>query len=385
MLRYITLAGLMVLPLLFVGCGGGDGKGTGGNVGGRGTGTETTASPKTTAGKKRLIFLTNGDDPFWDTCNAGLQDGAKQMKLEAAGYSIVMDKGNFKIDGQIDKLRQYATEPDIVGIAISVVQADNKTIADELKALQAQGKKVITVDGDLNRMRFRDSRTYYIGTDNFVGGKTLGTALNKILAGRQISKGGYYQFAGFTDNDNARSRMNGVQEGVGKDYEDLGRKPDQGDRNKAADNVRTALDNDEEKITALVGIWAYNAPAIADVVSERKVRSKVSVATFDAAKDAITAMSAGNIDVMVVQNPFDMGVQSVRLLKAMCENDEKTVKEMFPNEGKEDGDVFTTGLRVVVPDDKSPVKATDFDPQVVEFMTLEQFKLWLAKYKLVSS
>jgi len=384
MLRYITLASLLASSFLLVGCGG-DAKVTGGKEGAQGTASSTAEQHKSTAGKKRLIFLTNGDDPFWDTCNAGLQEGAKSMELEAAGYSIVMDKGNFKIDGQIDKLRQYATEPDIVGIAISVVQADNKTIADELKNLQAQGKKIITVDGDLNRMRFRDSRTYYIGTDNFVGGKTLGTALNKVLAGRKITKGGYYQFAGYTDNDNARSRMNGVQEGVGKDYEELGRKPDQGDRNKAADNVRTALDNDEEKITALVGIWAYNAPAIADVVHERKIRSKVSVATFDAAKDAITAMSAGNIDVMVVQNPFDMGVQAVRLLKAMCEKDDTTVKEMFPNEGKEDGDVFTTGLRVVVPDAKSPVKATDFDPKVVEFMTLEEFKLWLAKYKLVSS
>ncbi len=384
MLRTITLAGLLVLPLLLLGCGGGD-SGNGGKKEGTGTASSTAENQKGAAGKKRLIFLTNGDDPFWDTCNAGLQDGAKQMELEAAGYSIVMDKGNFKIDGQIDKLRQYATEPDIVGIAISVVQADNKTIADELKNLQAQGKKIITVDGDLNRTRFRDSRTYYIGTDNFVGGKTLGTALNRILAGRKVTTGGYYQFAGFTDNDNARSRMNGVQEGVGKDYDELGRKPDQGDRNKAADNVRTALDNDEDKITALVGIWAYNAPAIADVVEERKVREKVSVATFDAAKDAISAMSAGNIDVMVVQNPFDMGVQSVRLLKAMCEDDAKTVKEMFPNEGKEDGDIYTTGLRVVVADEKSPVKATDFDPKVVEFMTLEQFKLWLAKYKLVSS
>ncbi len=384
MLRYITLASLLAFPLLLTGCGG-DAKVTGGKEGEKGTASSTGETPKSTTGKKRLIFLTNGDDPFWDTCNAGLQEGAKSMELEAAGYSIVMDKGNFKIDGQIDKLRQYATEPDIAGIAISVVQADNKTIADELKNLQAQGKKIITVDGDLNRMRFRDSRTYYIGTDNFVGGKTLGTALNKVLAGRKVTKGGYYQFAGYTDNDNARSRMNGVQEGVGKDYEELGRKPDQGDRNKAADNVRTALDNDEEKITALVGIWAYNAPAIADVVHERKIRSKVSVATFDAAKDAITAMSVGNIDVMVVQNPFDMGVQAVRLLKAMCEKDDKTVKEMFPNEGKEDGDVFTTGLRVVVPDAKSPVKATDFDPKVVEFMTLDQFKLWLAKYKLVSS
>src|SRR5262245_55804761 len=75
--------------------------------------------------QKRLIFLTNGDDPFWDTCNAGLKEGAKEFKIEAAGYTVVMDKGNFKPEGQIDKLRQYATEDDVVGIAISVVQADN--------------------------------------------------------------------------------------------------------------------------------------------------------------------------------------------------------------------------------------------------------------------
>ena len=307
------------------------------------------------------------------------------MDLAAAGYTVEMDKGAFKIEAQIDKLRQFATEPDIVGIAISAVQADNKTIAQEMKNLQSLGKKVITVDGDLNRQRFRDSRTHYIGTDNFIAGKTLGKALRQILQSRKVMQGGYYQFAGFTDNDNARSRMNGVQEGVTKDYEELGRKPDQGNRDKAADNVRTALDNDEEKIVALVGIWAYNAPKIASVVKERKVRDKVSIATFDAAVDAISAMGAGNIDVMVVQNPFDMGMQTVRLLKAMCENDGMTVKAMFPNEGKEDGDVYTTGLRVVVPDDKSPVKATDFDPKVVEFMSLEQFKQWLAKYGLESS
>src|SRR4051812_19605452 len=198
---------LWLLPLLLAGCGG-EAKVTGGKEAKTGA-TATAESPKDTAGKKRLIFLTNGDDPFWDTCNAGLKEGAKQMELEAAGYTVVMDKGNFKIDGQIDKLRQYATEPDIAGIAISVVQADNKTIADEMKNLQAQGKKIITVDGDVNRKRFRDARTYYIGTDNFVGGQTLGKALGKVLAGRNMTKGGYYQFAGFTDNDNARSRMNG--------------------------------------------------------------------------------------------------------------------------------------------------------------------------------
>jgi ribose transport system substrate-binding protein len=80
-----------------------------------------------------------------------------------------------------------------------------------------------------------------------------------------------------------------------------------------------------------------------------------------------------------------MGVRTVRLLKAMVEDDKPVLEEMFPNAGGPDGDVHTTGLRVVVPDAGSPVKADLFDPKIVEFMTLPDFKAWLAKYHLTSS
>jgi ribose transport system substrate-binding protein len=266
-----------------------------------------------------------------------------------------------------------------------VVQADNKAIVDEMLALQKLGKKIITVDGDVNRVKFRAARPYYIGTDNLTAGRQLGTATKAILAGRKVEKGGYFQFAGFTDNDNARSRMNGVKEAIGENYKELDRRADQGNRNTARDNVRTALDNGGDETVALVGIWAYNAPAIADVVKERKLREQTTVAAFDAASDAIKSMSDGGIDVMCVQNPFDMGRQSVKLLMAMCANDEAVLKEMFPKAGEPDGDIFTTGLRIVVPNESSPVKAEAFDSKIVEFMTLDAFKAWLAKYGLKSS
>jgi ribose transport system substrate-binding protein len=78
-------------------------------------------------------------------------------------------------------------------------------------------------------------------------------------------------------------------------------------------------------------------------------------------------------------------VQTVRLLKAMVEADEAVIKEMFPRAGEPDGDIHTTGLRVVVPDAASPVKRDLFDPKVVEFMTLPEFQAWLKQYNLTSS
>lgn len=342
----------------------------------------STAAPGQRA--RRLIFITNGDDPFWDACLSGLKEGEQRFACGKAGLTVARDVNNGTAEGQIERLRQYATQDDVAGVAISVIQADNQSIVDEMKRLQAKGVKVITVDADVNRDTFRDARRYYIGTDNRVGGRTLGTAAKAILEAKGVKEGGYVQFAGFTDNDNARDRMDGVSDAIGAAYVQRDRMADEMDHLRARDNVRNAMQNHKD-VAALIGIWAYNAPAIADVITETGSRDRYVVATFDAAPLAIGQMDKGTIDAMVVQNPFEMGVQTVRLLKAMVEDDTAVLAEMYPRSGQPDGDVYTTGLRVVVPDDTSPVKAALFDPAVVEFMTLPAFKAWLARYGLTGS
>jgi len=337
-----------------------------------------------TSGKKRIVFLTNGSDPFWDACRSGLEEGARQFEIDKAGYTVAMEVNNGKPQGQIDKLRQFASQGDVAAVAISVIQADNAAIIEEMKKLQAKGIKVITADGDVNREKFRDARPYYIGTDNIVGGRVLGAAAKAILEDHGKSSGGYVQFAGFTDNDNARNRMNGFKEAISDKYTEDDRMADGMDKSKARENVRNAITNHKD-LVALVGIWAYNAPAIAQVVTETKTRDKYAVVAFDAQAVAIEEMAKGNIDAMVVQNPFDMGLQSVRLLMAMLTDNDATIKEMFPRAGDPDGDVYTTGLRLVVPNDQTPLKPDLFDPKTVEFIRLSSFRDWLAKYKLTSS
>jgi ribose transport system substrate-binding protein len=293
-----------------------------------------------------------------------------------------MEKNNGTAQGQIEKLRQFASQSDVAGVAISVIQAENAAIVEEMRNLAAKGVKVITVDGDVNREKFRAARPYYIGTDNFEGGRLLGAAARKLLEGRGVKGGGYVQFAGFTDNDNARSRMDGFREAVGADFAQVDRMSDEMDLSKARDNVRSALVN-HPGLVALVGIWAYNAPAIAEVVQERGLRDRLTVVTFDAQAAALNHMSDGRIDAMVVQNPFEMGIQTVRLLSAMHAGDESTVKEMFPDAGRPGGDIFTTGLRLIVPAANSPLSG--IATKNVEVMALPAFREWLARYGLSSS
>jgi len=90
------------------------------------------------------------------------------------------------------------------------------------------------------------------------------------------------------------------------------------------------------------------------------------------------------IDAMVVQNPYEMGYQGIKLMKALVKDDKDTIKKMLPNHGQKEGDIYDTGLRVVVPDDSSLLKAEIFDKNT-EFMKLSKFKEWLDKYKLTGS
>ena len=336
------------------------------------------------AAPRRFVFLTNGDDPFWDACNAGLREGAKRFDIGSQNLAVVMEKNNGTAQGQIEKLRQFGSQSDIAGVAISVIQAENAAIVEEMKSLAAKGIKVITVDGDVNRDTFRDARPWYIGSDNIVGGRLLGAAAKRILEARDRTSGGYVQFAGFTDNDNARARMNGFQEAVGSAYTEVDRMSDEMDLAKARDNVRAALVNHTD-LVALVGIWAYDAPAIAEVVAERGVRDRTTVVTFDAQAAAIELMRQGRIDAMVVQNPFEMGVQTVRLLLAMHTGDEAAIREMFPRAGEPDGDLHTTGLRLIVPDTDPLVRPKDVTLPGYEYMPLSTFREWLATHGLSSS
>lgn len=335
---------------------------------------------------RRVIMLTNGEDPFWDAMRSGMQDAAKEFKLSEAGLTAELDKGTGNAKGQIDKLKQYASQTDIAAVAISVTDNQNVAIFEAMRALRSQGVKVITIDSDVDREKARDTRFAYLGTDNIVGGRELGRCAKGLLP----DGGDYAAFVGIKTAANAQERSDGFAEAAGEKFKRVDYLGDEMDENVAKKNVEDVL-NRHPDISALVGIWAYNANAIAEAVKKFGNREKVIVVNFDAAPKAITHMEAGLIDALVVQNPYDMGYRGTRLMKALVQDDHDTLSQMFPEYEpdehsfkKPDGDIIITGLKVVVPDDDKRLSKELFEP-TTEFLRLTEFKDWLKKYKLKGS
>jgi ribose transport system substrate-binding protein len=333
-------------------------------------------------GGKRIIILNNGNSPFWDAARVGMEEAAKDFKLEQAGLRAAFEDNDATPKGQLDKLRQFASQADIAAVAVSAIDARNDAIADQLRKLRDKGVKVITVDSDLDRDRCRDARFAFIGTDNLVGGRELGVCAKYLCP----DGGGYVTFVGRRGAQNAIERVKGFGEGAGSKIKLLDNMEDKNDRPKAKANVRQALAKHPDDLKVLVGIWSYNAPAIASVVGDlpKEKRRALTVVAFDAEPGAITAMDDGHIDAMVVQNPYEMGYQGVRLMKALVEDDQATIHKMLPNSGKPDGDIYNTGLKVVVPEGNKVLKPKMF-LKTTQFLALSQFREWLAKYNLRGS
>ena len=132
------------------------------------------------------------------------------------------------------------------------------------------------------------------------------------------------------------------------------------DPDRAQQNVVNALSNHPD-LGMLVGIWAHNADAIVTIVKQQDVRNRIKVLTMDASEKALRHMQDGMVDAMVVQNPYQMGYEGVRLMRALLEEDYQTVKQYYPSfdptTGKfnePDGDILNTELRIVAPDPSSP-------------------------------
>ena len=340
--------------------------------------TSPATGSDSAAGLKRLIILTNGDSPFWDACREGLMSANNELKLKDAGLTAVLDVNNGNVEGQLSKLQQYGTQSDIAGVGISAIDAENEAIASELRSMKKKGIKILTIDSDVDRKLFSDVRYAFIGTDNFAGGRVLG----KCAAGLKAEGGEYVTFVGLKGAQNARDRIGGFAEGAGAKFVSKDSMGDEFDEIKARENVRNAVNN-HPNLSVLVGIYSYNAPAIVDIVKEANRRKDFTIVVFDAEPSAITAMADGNSDAMVVQNPFAMGYEGVRMLSALVRDQKDVLAKMLPNYGKPEGDIFDTGLKVVVPSSDSPLKSDAFPG--VEFTKLDQFKEWLKKYGLTGS
>ncbi|MEK7780190.1 MAG: sugar-binding protein [Verrucomicrobiota bacterium] len=271
--------GALCLALVIAGCGKSDSGSTSGS------------------GKKlKLAFVSNNAATFWTIARSGCEASAKEL-------------GNIEVDFRIPSTGSAAEQQQILddlvakgvdGIAVSPIDPKNQT--DFLNKIAAS-TLLITCDSDAADSK----RVCYIGTDNFAAGVEAGKLIKEALP----NGGKIMVFVGYADAQNAKDRFGGIKKELeGSNVQVIDLRTDDTDNVRAQKNAEDTLVKYPD-ISALVGLYNYNGPAILNAVRAANAQGKVKIVCFDENDETLDGVASGDIYGTVVQQPFEFGKQSM--------------------------------------------------------------------------
>ncbi|XXY51316.1 sugar-binding protein [Sorangium sp. So ce269] len=256
-----------------------------------GTGAAPAAGGESKPKIVKLAFITNNASEFWKIAQAGVRKYEQESKVQV---DVKMPP-----NGTTEEQNQIVENLSSQGydaIAVSAI-APNDQVPVLNKA--AEKSKLITFDSDAPK----SNRLLYIGTNNYEAGKALGAHIVKLLP----SGGKMAVFVGTLSADNAKQRLQGIQDAIaGKNIEIVDKREDNTDRAKARSNVEDII-NAHPDLKLVAGLWSYNGPAIAAAIEALGKKGKVLAAVFDEEEETLTAIENGTISATVVQKPFQFG------------------------------------------------------------------------------
>ena len=222
---------------------------------------------------------------------------------------VVRGLGNVDLDFRIPTDSTAEAQQQIVsnlvaggvdGIAISPVDADKQT--DFLNHI-ATNTLLVCIDSDAQNSK----RVCYIGTDNVAAGRQAADLLKAALP----QGGKIMLFVGYANAQNTIDRLHGIEAGLaGSNIQILDTVADGTKRAVAFKNAEDALAKYPD-LAGMVGIYDYHGPAILTAVRDAGRIGKVKIVCFDEDSDTLAGVADGDIYGTVVQNPFQIGGQTI--------------------------------------------------------------------------
>jgi ribose transport system substrate-binding protein len=208
-------------------------------------------------------------------------------------------------------------------------------------------------------------RICFVGVDNYEAGKSAGRLVKQALP----DGGTVAIFIGQMSGDNARNRFQGVVDELAGQKDAKGPQlgkynlyrneaiTDGANREQSQVNAKSALEQiGSQPNVCMVGLFAYNPPAILEAVKSKNLAKKVKIVGFDEEPNTLSGIEAEEIVGTVVQDPYGYGYKSVEILHAEAKGDtSKRVATSVPH-------------RLVTADGKAPAG------EKVETLTVAAFR-----------
>jgi ribose transport system substrate-binding protein len=238
---------------------------------------------------------------FWQTVHAGAIKAAREY-----GFDIQWNAPALEIDSsrQIEIVDSMINQH-LAGIVLAPV--DKSALVTVVERASRAGIPVAIFDSGIDTERI----LCYVATNNLEAGRMAGRRMGEILGGK-----GKVGVVGFMPGSaSTMQREDGFTQAVRQNspgVEIVGVQFGMADRAKAmavTENLLTAHPD-------LAGLYADNESSAEGALQAVKTRGvgNVKLVVMDSSESLLAALRAGDIDSIVVQNPFRMGYESTRAI-----------------------------------------------------------------------
>ncbi|HEX2838662.1 MAG TPA: sugar-binding protein [Phycisphaerales bacterium] len=272
------------------------------------------------AGAKKYTFgviAKSQGNPVFQAARIGAMDAGKELSKDGVEVSIDWRTPNNEDAQQQAQYIEQLVTSGVDGIAISV--SDAKVLTSAIDSAVEKGVPVVCFDSDAP-----DSKRFAMyGMDDFESGQKLGEQMAKALGdtGDKSVKGVVAILAGNQNATNLQNRVRGVKDALAK-YKNITIKDTYyhvEDAVNAAAKVQQ-VQNANPDITgwAMVGGWPlFSDNALAGVADKAKV------VAIDIVDTELVYVKNGQVQMLVGQNCWGWGNESVKILYDFVHNGKK--------------------------------------------------------------
>ena len=207
-------------------------------------------------------------------------------------------------------------------IVLSAIDC-NKSV-DTVNAAVRAGVKVITIDSDLNS----DMVSLFIGTDNIAAGKAAAKAATDGFANEANIYIGLVNYNADTDNGNQREE--GFKEYLSSvpNAQIIASVTAESNEESATEAAKRLL-NQDSRINVIVGFNEWMTLGVGNAVKELGLSEKVRAVGFDSNITSVGMLETGEMDALIVQNPFAMGFLGVENAAALVSGESIQEGELY--------------------------------------------------------
>lgn len=296
-----------------------------------------TSQSGVAAKKYRIAVIPKGTThDHWKAVRAGALLAASEL-----GDTEILWDGPSKEDErgrQQEIVERFASTPSVNGIVLA--PCDKTTMVEPVKNALGQNKYIVLIDSDLEAKPEIQGHGHYLGyvaTNNKQGGVEAGKRTLELVKDKPSVRIMMIRYQ--RGSESTEQREAGFRETIlaakaaGKNIELIEPNDEAGATVSSAQPVAERLLQKEQNLDVLfMPNESSTAGALAALEALNKI-DKIKLVGFDMSSTLIEGMKSGKIWGLVLQDPFDMGYQSV-----------KRIHDTLSGKGRAGEPVHYTGL-----------------------------------------